>query len=331
MPGAGLSVRHLTMAFCRGREHVQALDDVSFDVPVGQAVALVGESGSGKSLTALTVLGLASALQGTILRGTAMFRGRDLLRLAEHELREVRGKHIALVPQDAVTSLDPVRAVGDQLVQILRTHGRRARARDRARELLELVGVPDPTEQLRAFPQHLSRGTRQRIVVAMALAHDPAVLIADEPTGALDASGQDHVLDLFGRLRDENGTGILLITRDLGLVAEFTQHVVVMYAGQVVETAPTTDLFTNAAHPYTRALLASVLAPRGASDHRLSTIEGTMPEPGHPVAGCRFADRCALCAERGKEADACRSQPPRPRDVAPNWTVRCHFAGDATS
>jgi peptide/nickel transport system ATP-binding protein len=311
--GALLDVRDLCTVFETASAKVRAVDGVSLRIDKGAAVAVVGESGSGKSVTSLSILRLLPSPPGRIERGQVLFQGRDLVQAPERELRALRGKRIAMIFQEPMTSLNPVYTVGQQIGEVLQLHEgmERAAARARAVELLKLVGIPAPESRVDAYPHELSGGMRQRVMIAMAIACRPELLIADEPTTALDVTIQAQILDLLARLRRELGMSILLITHDLGVVAEFVDEVFVMYAGRVVEHARTQQLFEAPLHPYTKGLLASVPGALGGTAQdsgkrrRLATIEGVVPDLAHLPAGCRFRDRCpeaiAICAERDPE------------------------------
>jgi peptide/nickel transport system ATP-binding protein len=285
----------------------RAVDGVSFQVKEGETLAIVGESGCGKSVTANSILRLIPEPPGKIA-GAIRFQGRDLLALPERAMRDIRGNDISMIFQEPMTSLNPVLTIGRQLRETLRLHEglERRAAEDRAVEMLNLVGIPEARRRLREYPHQLSGGMRQRVMIAMALACDPKLLIADEPTTALDVTIQAQILDLMRRLREESGAAIVLITHDLGVVAEVCDEVVVMYAGQVVERAPVEALFRMPQHPYTVGLLGAL--PR--LDHRrprLAAIEGSVPNMSAPPAGCRFQARCPFriprCAELPPLAD----------------------------
>ncbi|MEZ4406288.1 MAG: ABC transporter ATP-binding protein [Polyangiales bacterium] len=289
-----LSVRGLVTEFATDRGPLRAVDDVSFDVAAGETVALVGESGCGKSVTSLSVLRLIQP-PGRVVSGRVTFDGRDLLQLSEPEMRKVRGGQIGMIFQEPMSSLNPVYTVGDQIVEALRLHSDRSRAAawERAVELLGMVGIPSPAERARAYPHQLSGGMRQRVMIAMALSCEPRLLIADEPTTALDVTIQAQILELIASLRDRLGMAVVLITHDLGVVAEYAERVVVMYAGRVVERGPAERVFADPRHPYTRGLLRSVpsFGPNlGAK--RLPTIRGVVPDLRSLPGGCRFRDRC---------------------------------------
>ncbi len=301
MTDALLEVRDLVVSFSTLRGPVRVLDRVGFRVGEGEVVGLVGESGSGKSVTALSIMRLLGD-QGTIDAGEVRFEGRDLVSLPERELRAVRGRRIAMVFQEPMTSLNPVFAVGFQVAEVLVEHlGLAAReARARAVELLRRVGIPAAERRARDYPHQLSGGMRQRVMIAMAMACRPRLLIADEPTTALDVTIQAQILGLMKDLGRESGTAVLLITHDLGVIAGMASRVIVMYAGQVVEEAPVRELFLHPLHPYTRLLLASI--PRVSEKRpRLSAIPGAIPAPTALPGGCRFHPRCpdavALCRE----------------------------------
>ena len=330
MAGALLEVKNLTTRFETDRGVVRAVDDVSFTVDEGETVALVGESGSGKSVTALSILRLIASPPGTIESGQVIFRGVDLLRLGEREMRSVRGAGISIVFQEPMTALNPVYRVGSQVAEAIRLHESVSRiaAKRRAIEMLELVGIPSPKARAESFPHELSGGLRQRVMIAMALACKPGLLIADEPTTALDASVQAQVLELLKKLQGELGMGILFITHDLGVVAEFADRIVVMYAGRIVETAPVNEAFRLPLHPYTRALLASV-PPVGSSlrtdkPRRLASIDGIVPDLATLGPECRFADRCAVRNGSPDVHSLCDREPDL-RGIAEDRGVRCHY------
>ncbi len=286
-----LSVDHLTTGFdIRGR-FVPAVIDVSFELNAGETLCLVGESGSGKSVTALSIMRLVQP-PGRIEQGTIAFKGRDLRTLSEREMQGVRGAEIGLIFQEPMTALNPVFTIGSQIEETLRVHGRATRrtARQKAIELLDAVSVPDPQLRVRDYPHQLSGGLRQRALIAISLACDPALVIADEPTTALDVTIQAQILELLRSLQQKLGLALLLITHDLGVVAEMADRVAVMYAGRIVEEAPVDDLFANPKHPYTRGLMASI--PGGAPGTRLQAIQGSVPPLGELPSGCSFTPRC---------------------------------------
>ena len=289
--GRLLSVEHLTTGFELGGRFVPAVMDVSFGISRGETLCLVGESGSGKSVTALSIMRLVQR-PGRIAQGRLLFKGRDLRALGDREMQKIRGAEIALIFQEPMTALNPVFTIGNQIEETLRVHGRATRqtARARAIELLDAVSVPEPQKRVRDYPHQLSGGLRQRALIAMALACDPVLVIADEPTTALDVTIQAQILDLLRSLQQRMGLALLLITHDLGVVAQMADRVAVMYAGRIVEEAPVEDLFSDPKHPYTRGLMASM--PGGAPGTRLRAIQGTVPPLGELPAGCSFTPRC---------------------------------------
>jgi peptide/nickel transport system ATP-binding protein/oligopeptide transport system ATP-binding protein len=314
-----LEVEGLDVRFATEAGTVHAVRDVSFSLAAGEVLALVGESGSGKSATAMSLTGLNRAAGNTRVTGSVRLRGRELLTLTEQELRHVRGAQVAMVFQDPMTSLNPVRRVGDLLVEVLRAHesvSRRAAAA-RSVELLHEVGIAEPARRAEAFPHQLSGGMRQRVMIAMALACRPAVLIADEPTTALDVTIQAQILRLIRVLRAEHGTSVLLITHDLGVVAGLADRVAVMYAGRIVETAPTRGILSAPRHPYTGGLLGSIPRVDRPRQARLASIAGQPPSLLLDDAGCAFARRCPAVYE------ACVVRPALVDGVA------CHLAGGA--
>ncbi len=323
-----LRVRDLVTSFATDTGVVRAVDEVSFDVPRSTTVALVGESGCGKSVTALSIMRLVASPPGRIESGAVELDGRDLLRLSERDMRGVRGNFVSMIFQEPMTSLNPVYTVGWQISEAIVLHERSSRrqARDRALELVRLVGIPEPETNVDAYPHQLSGGQRQRIMIAMALACEPKLLLADEPTTALDVTIQAQILELLRELQQRLAMSILLITHDLGLVAENAQAVVVMYAGRVVETAPVGEIFARPMHPYTRGLLDSIPRPEdtpagSGRRRRLRTIEGMVPDMRRLPPGCRFADRCPMRIE------ACESEPPLAA-VAPGRFARCWRAAE---
>lgn len=288
-----LSVRRLRTEIVAQHGSFAAVDDVSFEIAAGERLAIVGESGSGKTVTALSILRLLPDPPARIVAGEVRLGGRDLLRLSAAEMRAVRGREIAMIFQEPMTSLNPVFSVGNQIREILTLHrGLRGRAaRLRAIELLEMVNIPSPQRRLHNYPHELSGGTQQRVMIAMALASEPKLLIADEPTTALDVTVQAQLLDLLLRLQRELGMAIILITHDLGIVAEFAERITVMYSGSVVEEGPISAIFAAPRHPYTQGLLGSI-PPIDRDLDELTTIKGAVPPPGMVLPGCRFMPRC---------------------------------------
>jgi oligopeptide/dipeptide ABC transporter ATP-binding protein len=321
-PDSLLSVSHLTTGFDQNGRFVPAVIDVSFSVEAAETLCLVGESGSGKSLTALSIMRLIQA-PGRIASGRILFKGRDLLTLAEREMQKVRGADIGLIFQEPMTALNPVYTIGNQIEETLRIHGRasRANAQQKAIELLATVSVPEPERRVREYPHQLSGGLRQRALIALALACGPALLIADEPTTALDVTIQAQILDLLRDLQRRLGLAVLLITHDLGVVAEMADRVAVMYAGRIVEEAPVDLLFADPKHPYTRGLMGSM--PGGAPGARLRAIQGTVPPLGQLPAGCAFAPRCPDCFT------PCSVAPPAATILGDSRAVKCYLHGPA--
>ena len=300
-----LEVEDLRVSFATDGGVVNAVDGVSFSLAAGEILAIVGESGSGKSVTAQTVLGLTRAPNATIT-GAVRFDGRDLTDLDDRDLRQVRGERIAMIFQDPMTSLNPVYRVGDQIVEMIRAHRdvSKREARERAVELLTSVGIPNPERRVRHYPHEFSGGMRQRVMIAMALALDPDVLIADEPTTALDVTVQAQILRLLDQLNRDRGLAVVLITHDLGVVAEIADRVAVMYAGQIVEDATLEDAFYDPRHPYTWGLLGSIARLDDDRPTRLAQIAGQPPSLLSPPTGCRFAARCP------HEFEKCSEPPP---------------------
>ncbi len=319
-----LEVRDLTSGFDQKGRFVPAVIGVSFHVDAGETLCLVGESGSGKSLTALLIMRLIQS-PGRIASGRILFsskgRTRDLLELSERDMQHVRGAEIGLVFQEPMTALNPVFTIGNQIEETLRIHGRatRADAGAKAIELLRSVSVPEPERRVREYPHQLSGGLRQRALIALALACGPTLLIADEPTTALDVTIQAQILDLLRDLQQKMGLALLLITHDLGVVAEMADRVAVMYAGRIVETASARELFADPKHPYTRGLMASM--PGGAPGARLKAIQGTVPALGQLPPGCAFAPRCP------DRFDLCPTAPPPEIPVGPGRGVKCYLYG----
>ncbi|GAB3306800.1 ATP-binding cassette domain-containing protein [Epidermidibacterium keratini] len=301
-PSEGLlQVEGLSIDFATDHGWANVVNQVSFDIGPGRILGLVGESGSGKTVTSLSILGLIPTPPGRISNGHIWYAGEDLTAISDERLREIRGNEISMIFQEPMTSLNPAFTIGDQIGEAWRVHrgGKRATADKRAAEMLDLVGIPNATRRLRDYPHEFSGGMRQRAMIAMALVCDPKLLIADEPTTALDVTVQAQILELLLRLRDETGTGIIFITHDLGVVAELCDEVAVMYAGQIVETAVGAELFQQPKHPYSEGLLTAMpqLGPRG---QRLASIPGRTPEPWAMPDGCRFHPRCGYAQDRCK-------------------------------
>ena len=294
----------------------RAVDGVSFHVNEGETLAIVGESGCGKSVTSMSLMRLIAEPPGKIA-GSIRFQGKDLLQLSEREMRAIRGNDISMIFQEPMTSLNPSFTIGDQIIETILRHrgGSRRAARDRAIELLRRVHIPSPEKRIDEYPHKLSGGMRQRVMIAMALACDPRLLIADEPTTALDVTLQAQILELMRELKAASGAAIILITHDLGVVAEVCDEVAVMYAGEIVERAPADALFEAPEHPYTVGLLASIPRLDLRAD-RLAVIEGVLPDMASPPVGCRFADRCPFVLED------CRAAPPPVVELGGRWS-RC--------
>ena len=319
-----LDIRGLKVHFATDDGMVRAVDGVDISVDRGETVCVVGESGCGKTVTAMTVLKLIAMPPGRIVAGQILWQGRDLVPLSADEMRKIRAKQIAIVFQEPMTSLNPVYTVGDQIAEVVRHQeglSRRA-AMDRAKEMLALVNIPNASRRANDYPHQFSGGMRQRVMIAMALSCNPQLLIADEPTTALDVTIQAQILDLLAEMKDRLGMAVMLITHAMGVVAEVAQRVVVMYAGKVVEEAPVRELFGDPRHPYTQGLIRSI--PRldlAATEHRrLEAIPGTVPQLLHPPPGCRFAARCRHATE------ACTAAEPPLREISPGHKVACIHA-----
>jgi peptide/nickel transport system ATP-binding protein len=325
-PAPVLEVEGLAVHFDTEDGLARPVDGVSFALAPGETLGLVGESGCGKSVTSLAILGLIPAPPGRIAAGRILFEGEDLVQAGEKRLRRLRGRRLAMVFQEPMTALNPVLPVGEQVAEPLRLHLAlpRAEARRRAIELLAQVGIPAPEQRVDSYPHELSGGMRQRVMIAMAIACDPAVLIADEPTTALDVTIQAQILELLRGLQQQRGMAMLLITPDLGVVAQNAQRVLVMYAGKLVESAPVARLFAAPGHPYSAGLLRS-LPELARPGEPLATIPGQVPPPTRFPSGCRFRTRCPLARER------CAEEEPllRPHPQAPEQWVACHFPEEA--
>jgi len=313
-----LEVRNLGVHFHTREGIVRAVDGVSYALEAGETLGIVGESGSGKSVSAYALLGLVPMPPGRIESGRALFGGRDLLRCSPAEIRAVRGKRISMIFQDPMTTLNPYMPIGAQLTEPLRVHDgvSKREAWRRAAEALEKAGIQDASRRLRMYPHEFSGGMRQRVMIAMALITEPEILIADEPTTALDVTVQAQILDLIKSLQHELGMAVIFITHDLGVVAGFCNHVLVMYAGRILESAGTRGLYHGPKHPYTQALMASMPAVHAQGD-TLYTIPGLPPDLSQPIAGCPFAPRCEHVLPK------CREQECPLMDVAPEHASAC--------
>ena len=321
-----LEVRGLKTHFATDRGLFRAVDGISFNVPRGRTIGLVGESGCGKSVTSLSVMGLVAS-PGKVEAEAVLFGDRDLLKLSADERRRLRGSKMSMIFQEPMTSLNPVHTVGQQIVEAILAHSAMTprAARERAIEMLELVRIPSPAQRIDDFPHNMSGGMRQRVMIAMALSCEPALLIADEPTTALDVTIQAQILDLMRELQETYGTAIMLITHDMGVVAENADRVVVMYAGRKVEEAPAADLFENPGHPYTKGLLGSIphldaAAQSDGSRARLNEIKGMVPSLFDLPPGCSFAPRCSFATDR------CRGERPELEEQRPGHWVACWHA-----
>jgi oligopeptide transport system ATP-binding protein len=317
-----LSVRNLRTYFDEDDRVVKAVDGVSFELQRGETLGIVGESGSGKSVTNLSIMRLIPTPPGRIAGGEVLFDGRDLLKLSDSDMRAIRGKRIAMIFQDPMTSLNPFMRISHQLMEVTQLHLRHARAeaREHAIRMLEMVGIPDARRRADGYPHEFSGGMRQRVMIAMALSCRPELIIADEPTTALDVTIQAQILELIKKVREETGTSVMLITHDLGVVAGTTNHVVVMYAGKVMESAPTLSLFARSGNPYTKGLLASVPDPTSTERKDLYQIPGLPPDVAHLGPGCPFAPRCA------RAEPVCHDTFPPFVELTPDHRSLCHFA-----
>ncbi|MBF0351330.1 MAG: ABC transporter ATP-binding protein [SAR324 cluster bacterium] len=315
-----LQVKDLVTSFSTEQGTMRAVNGVSFDLRAGQILGIVGESGCGKSVTSLSVMRLLPQPHGKIEAGQILFKGRDLVSMTLEEIHELRGNRISMIFQEPMTALNPVHKVGKQIGEVLRIHGKTSTAQETQNQVLELlskVGIPSPEQRFHEYPHQLSGGMRQRVMIAMAIACKPDILIADEPTTALDVTIQAQILELLKTLQKESGTAIVFITHDLGVIAEMCDTVLVMYAGNVVETASVEQLFSNPRHPYTQGLLNLVPRLDRPRKQKLSVIPGMVPDLHELPAGCRFQNRCDWCQP------ACQSVEPMLEQVASAHWVRC--------
>ena len=323
MPEPLLSIRDLVVEFSTEDGVVQAVDGISYDLYPGETLGIVGESGSGKSVSTMSLLGLIPQPPGKVVRGEAIFKGIDLLKISKKELRHIRGNEIALIFQDPMTSLNPVLKIGAQIDEAIRTHHpeeKNDQIKERSIELLRTVGVPNPDRRYEQYPHEFSGGMRQRAMIAMSIANSPSVLIADEPTTALDVTIQAQILQVLKKAQDETHAATILITHDLGLIAELADRVVVMYAGKVVELGDVHTIFETPRHPYTVGLLGSVPRVDRTSrpqQARLAEIPGMLPALSERIPGCAFAARCSLATEE------CRTVPPPLLEKAPSHFAAC--------
>lgn len=318
-----LEVHNLCTTFHTERGDLKAIDGVTFCVYKGEILGIVGESGCGKSVTSQSILRLYDEKRTASYEGTVSLEGENLFDIPEKKMQDIRGEKISMVFQDALSSLNPVFTVGSQIMEALLIHQKISRneAKEKSVEMLRLVGIPEPEKRFAQYPHQLSGGMRQRVMIAIALACRPKLLIADEPTTALDVTIQAQVMDLIVDLNKKLDMGVMLITHDLAVVAETCQRVIVMYLGQVVEEAEVNDIFDNPKHPYTRGLIRSIPQIDGDKSERLFQIEGMVPLLNQIPAGCRFAPRCPHATEK------CRSEMPQLQAVSPTQKVRCHWAG----
>lgn len=319
-----LEVKDLLTTFRTERGLMKAVDGVSFQVKKGEILGVVGESGCGKSVTSQSIMRLYDEKRTARYSGEILLNGDNLLKKTEKEMREIRGRDVAMVFQDALSSLNPVIKIGEQIMEPLRIyqHMKKKEARERALEMLRLVGIPAPEDRLEQYPHELSGGMRQRVMIAIALACQPKLLIADEPTTALDVTIQAQIMDLIVELNQSLSMGVILITHDLAVVAETCSRVVVMYLGQIVEEADVNDLFDNPMHPYTNGLIQSIPKLNGNRKEHLYTIEGMVPLLNQIPKGCRFAPRCPYATE------LCRNKMPELEMISDTQKVRCFYAAE---
>jgi oligopeptide/dipeptide ABC transporter ATP-binding protein len=316
-----LSVKHLQTAFRSNKKEVVSVEDVSFDINRGETVGIVGESGCGKSVTSLSIMRLLGK-KGYIKKGKIEFDNMDLVNLGDKEMRDIRGNKISMIFQEPMTSLNPIFTIGDQMTEAIKLHQDvdHKESEEYAVKMLSLVGIPRADKIINDYPHTLSGGMRQRVMIAMALCCKPELLIADEPTTALDVTIQAQILDLIKKLRKEMKMSVMLITHDLGVVAEMADKVIVMYAGQVVEEADVFTLFDNPKHPYTKALIKSIPQIDGKSDERLASIKGMVPSSYQGIVGCRFHNRCPYASQR------CKMEAPVLSSTGEGHKVRCFLA-----
>jgi len=314
-----LQVKNLQTSFFTDAGEVRAVNNMSFDLEAGKVLGIVGESGSGKSVTALSIMGLIPSPPGIIESGRILFHGENLFEKKIDEINKIRGNRISMIFQEPMTSLNPIHTCGKQIMESLLIHTNKTKqeAYDRALNLMNVVGIPSAEKRMKEYPHQLSGGMRQRVMIAMALACDPEILIADEPTTALDVTIQAQVLKLLNDLKNEFNSSIILITHDIGVVAELCQRIIVMYNGQIVEVCLYEDLYSNPLHPYSEGLLLSI--PKMSKGEKLVSIKGQVPNPFEKLAGCSFAPRCKYAQ------DICKQEDPELLEVSPERYVRCHF------
>lgn len=319
-----LEVKNLVVQFTMGKRMVTAVDNVSFDLLRGHSLGIVGESGSGKSAMALALMRLVAPPVGMVTGAGVLLEGKDILQLSSREMEDIRGNRISMIFQEPMTSLNPVYTIGEQIMETIRLHQKvlSKEAKARCLDLLTLVGIPAPHQRMLEYPHQISGGMRQRVMIAIALACGPSVLIADEPTTALDVTTQAQIMDLIQKLQAQTHMGIILITHDLGIVAEICDQVAVMYCGRIIEKSSVKDIFDRPLHPYTRALLDAIPPLTGdhsGRSHRLRAIDGTVPPLADLPIGCNFQDRCP------KVADKCRGSNPLLQEVLPGHFVECFY------
>ena len=312
-----LSVQHLTVYYYRDGKPIKAVNDISFEIGQGETLGLVGETGAGKTTTAKSILKLVPEPQGKYESGEILLNGDNVLQMSKASLRKIRGREIAMIFQDPMTALNPVLTVGEQISEVIRLHNKvsRAEAAVRAKEMLEMVGIPGVRYD--SYPHEFSGGMKQRVVIAIALACNPKLLIADEPTTALDVTIQAQVLDMINNLKKQFGTSMLLITHDLGVVAEVCDKVAVIYAGEIVESGTAEDIFDRGCHPYTEGLFNCIPKLDDEEGERLQPIKGLAPDPMHLPTGCAFHPRCPYCTEE------CKQQNPTSVEIEPGHFVKC--------
>ena len=318
-----LEVKNLTTSFKTERGVMKAIDGINFRVNANEILGIVGESGCGKSVTCQSIMRLYDEKYTVILRGEILFKGENLLKYSGRKMQSIRGDEISMVFQDALSALNPVMRVGDQIMEAIKLHNKgisKQEARERALNILTLVGIPAYKERFSQYPHELSGGMRQRVMIAIALVCKPSVLIADEPTTALDVTIQAQILSLITKLKEETGASIILITHDLAVVSETCDRVIVMYLGQIVEEADAREIFSNPKHPYTKGLMQSIPQMTEQKPERLYAIRGTVPLLNQIGQGCRFADRCEYVCER------CRKEMPQLQELENGHTVRCFLA-----
>ncbi len=321
--GAVLEVNDLAVEFDTETGRIRAVDQVDFRLSRGRILGIAGESGCGKSVTALSIMRLLPKPVSSIVTGRALFNGNDIFDLPTAKMHEIRGRKISMIFQEPMTALNPVHTVGRQLVEIYQLHFAdmtRAEKTAAALKMIREVGIPDPETVMKKYPHQLSGGMRQRVMIAMALACEPQILIADEPTTALDVTVQDQILELIRALQSKTGMSVILITHDLGVIAENCDDVVVMYAGRIAEKADVRTLFKYPAHPYTQGLLTSIPSLAKTPKTKLPTIRGTVPSLADLPHGCRFSDRCPMMKE------ICTVEAPMEREIGPDHFAACHFA-----